>query len=361
MGVDLKEVKEIAVQTEEVRTRERMVEAEGQTFVSVQNFCDYYGLKYRSALYHLQKGRTGDETINILEHRSFNRQYRKAPGRSIEVKIGDDIFKSITEAAEAYGVRPDQIKQAIQAGDAAISELTGEEQSANKKVPTHVKKCVIAGVTYPSMAAAARAYGIPMATVTARMDREKISFEEALRRGHHERRRIIAEKTKWIGFSLEVFEGDIEEHKLVNSIVSLLKENSYEPVVFQDPSTRNFAIEIWESLEAISPQLELYILYDEKDLSRDVEFIIPTIGEQRPLSDAKQMELYRQITNANATYSGAKIFLRNGVFSASWSVSLSSRTLPITSFMRSLHRFVGSTARMWEEIKWAEKVSVPQK
>ena len=107
--------------------------------------------------------------------------------------------------------------------------------------------------------------------------------------------------------------------------------------------------------------MELYILYDEKDLSRDVEFIIPTIGEQRPLSDAKQMELYRQITNANATYSGAKIFLRNGVFSASWSVSLSSRTLPITSFMRSLHRFVGSTARMWEEIKWAEKVSVPQK
>lgn len=358
MSTVLNEVEVVESDTEEKKNlRNKIVKAEGKIFASVQDYCDHYGLRYTSVQYHLRKGKTGDEVLKILQQRSFTRQYKKSPGRSIPVKIGDDTFHSITEAAMAYGVRPDQIKQAIQNGDAAIGELTGQDPSHDTGLTPHEKECVIAGVSYPSMVAATRAYGIPMVTVTSRMQREGISFEEALRRGHYERRRIVAEKTKWIGFSLEEYEGDLEEHKLVKSIVSLLKENAYSPVVFQDPDTKIFAIEIWESLEAISSPLKIYILYDERDLSKDVEFIIPAIGEQRPLSDAKRMQLYEQMNNANATYSGAKLYLKDGVFSSGWSVSLSSRTLPITSFMRSLHRFVGSTARMWEGIKWAEKES----
>lgn len=332
-------------------TRKKPVIAEQKRYESVSDFCDHYGLRYTSVQYHLRQGKTGDEVLAILRQRSVTRRYSKAPGRGIPVKIGDDVFQSVSEAAMAYGVSNAQIEDAMVDGivNPALLGYTSRQ----------MKECIVAGVTYPSMAAAARAYGIPMVTVQSRMLREKISFEEALRRGHMERHRIVAEHSKWPGMKRDPFEGELEGKKFTKDLLSLLEQNNYHPHIFQDPESGIFAVQIQESLEAISRPLDIYILYDETELSRDIEFIIPEIGKQRILSDAKQVLLYQQINEVNEQYVGSKIFLRNRMFSASWSITHTSRSIQATAFMRSFYRFIGSTAGIWEMLKWAEQEAIP--
>lgn len=341
-------------------SRMKAVEAEQKRYTSIAEFCNYYGLRYTSVQYYLRKGKSGDEILDILQNSSISRRYNKAPGRAVCVKIGDDVFQSASEAAMAYGVSVHQIEAAMEDGTVTPA-IFGEEVGENSdQLPRKRIKCVIAGIPYPSRAAAARAYGIPMVTVRSRMAREGISFEEALRRGHIERHRIVAEHTKWSAENLEPYKGDIEKKKLTDDILSLLEQNNYHTKIFQNTETKTFAILIQEALDVLSRPLDLYVLYDEHDLAKNIEFVFPNIGKQRFLSDAKQVLLYQQINEVNARYVGSKISLRDRIFSASWSITHTSRSLQATTFMRSLYRFIGSTAGIWEELRWAEQETVPK-
>lgn len=335
--------------------RSRTVEAEQERYASIGAFCDYYGLRYTSVMYYLRKGKTGDEILSIMKQKPASSRYSKAPGRAVPVKIGEDTFQSISEAAMAYGVSPAQIEAAIADGDATPAFLNMDSLDESDTMTERMKPCTIAGISYPSRAAAAREYGIPMVTIRSRMQRENISFEEAIRRGHIERRQIIAEKTKWDRETFVPFDGEIAEWmKMTKEISSLLEKNCYRPQILHNQENL-FAIHIQESLEAISPPLDLYIVCSEKNASQDIEFIIPVLGELRLLSNTKQALLYQQLNEANASYTGAKIFLKDGTFSAVWSFAQTSRTLQSTFFMRTLYRFIGSTSAMWDTLKWAEK------
>lgn len=361
MDAEAKSVGTMAPDSEEKPvhpTRKRSIEAEQKRYSSITEFCNYYGLRYTSVQYHLRRGKTGDEILAILQQRSVSRRYSKAPGRAVSVKIGDDIFPSISEAAMAYGVTPLQIESAMLDGTATPAFLNMAAADDPDRLAYHAKECVIAGVTYPSLTAAARAYGIPMVTIRSRMAREGITFEEALRRGHRERHRIAAEYTKWRKINLEPFKDDAEQMKLTNDLLSVLEQNNYHTRIFQDPDTKVFAIQIQESLDAVSRPLDIYILYDEFELSKDIEFVIPMVGKQKILSDSKQILLYQQISAANEQYIGSKVFLRDRIFSASWSIALTSRSIQVTSFMRTFYRFIGSTGGIWEELKWAEQETV---
>jgi len=339
-------------------TRKKPVIAEKTPYASITDFCNYYGLRYTSVQYHLRQGKTGDEILSILRGRSVTRRYNKAPGRAVSVQIGDETFQSISEAAMAYGVSTDEVEKAMMDGTAtpAFSNMALPEDP--DQAIRISKECIVAGVPYPSMAAAARAYGIPMVTVRSRMAREGISFEEALRRGHMERHRIIAEKSKWPGINLEPLEGEVEE-KTAKELFSILEQNNYGPKVFWDKEAGATAIKIQESLEAISRPLDIYIVFDESDLSKDIEFIMPEIGKQKYLSDTKQVLLYQQINEMNERYIGSKISLRDRFFSARWSLTQASRSIQATAFMRCFYRFIGSTAGIWRELKWAEQEVVP--
>ena len=218
-----------------------------------------------------------------------------------------------------------------------------------------MKPCVVAGVSYPSQAAAARKYGVPLVTVYSRMQREHISFEEAVRRGHIERRQILPEKATWNGQGFEAFNGVLEEMKITKDIFTLLDKNAYHPQLLINQEKELFAIRIQESLEAITPPLDVYIVFSEKNASQDIEFIIPVLGKLRILSNAKQTLLYQQINEVNGNYTGSKVFLQDDTFSAAWSYAQTSRSLQINFFMRTLYRFIGSTSAMWNILKWAEK------
>lgn len=337
--------------------RSRTVVAEQERYASIGAFCDYYGFRYTSVMYYLRKGKTGDEILSIMKQKTASSRYSKAPGRAVSVKIGNDTFQSISEAAMAYGVSPAQIEAAMADGDATPAFLNMDPLDESDTLTERMKPCTIAGVSYPSRAAAAREYGIPMVTIRSRMQRENISFEEAIRRGHIERRQIIPEKTKWTESSFSPFEGETDGLKLTKEISSLLEKNCYRPQLLYNQENL-FAIHIQESLEVISPPLDLYIVCNEKDASQDIEFIIPVLGELRILSDAKQTLLYQQISEVNGKYTGAKVFLQDSFFSASWSFAQTSRALQSTFFMRTLYRFIGSTSAMWDALKWAEKESI---
>lgn len=338
--------------------RSRTIEAEQERYASIGAFCDYYGLRYTSVMYYLRKGKTGDEILSIMKQKPASSRYSKAPGRAVPVKIGEDTFQSISEAAMAYGVTPSQIEAAMTNGDATPVFLNMEPLNEFDTPTERMKPCVIAGISYPSQTAAARKYGIPLVTVYSRMQREGISFEEAVRRGHIERRQILPEKAKWNGQVFGPFDGDLEKTKLTKDLFTLLDNSSYQPQLLQNKEKDLFAVLIQESLEVISPPLDLYIIFNERDASQDIEFVIPSLGKLRILSDKNQALLYQQISEVNGKYTGAKVFLQDGFFSASWSFAQTSRTLQSTFFMRTLYRFIGSTSAMWEALKWAEKESI---
>ena len=335
--------------------KSRIIEAEQKSHASITAFCEYYGLRYTSVMYYLRKGKTGDEVLSIMRQKPASSRYSKAPGRSVPVKIGDDTFQSISEAAMAYGVSSAQIEKAIEEGDANPAFPDMNIPDVPEEQTKRMKPCVVAGVSYPSQAAAARKYGVPLVTVYSRMQREHISFEEAVRRGHIERRQILPEKTKWNGQGFEPFDGVLEEMKITKDIFTLLDKNAYHPQLLINQEKELFAIRIQESLEAITPPLDVYIVFSEKNASQDIEFIIPVLGKLRILSNVKQTLLHQQINEANGNYTGSKIFLQDGIFSAAWSFAQTSRSLQITFFMRTLYRFIGSTSAMWDTLKWAEK------
>mgnify|MGYP001096836419 FL=1 len=95
--------------------KSRIIEAEQKSHASITAFCEYYGLRYTSVMYYLRKGKTGDEVLSIMRQKPASSRYSKAPGRSVPVKIGDDTFQSISEAAMAYGVSSAQIEKAKRA------------------------------------------------------------------------------------------------------------------------------------------------------------------------------------------------------------------------------------------------------
>lgn len=335
--------------------RSKCIIAEQEHYAAVSDFCRQYGLRYTTVQYYLRKGLNGDQVLAILRQKPASSRYTKAPGKAVPVKIGNDTFQSISEAAMAYGVSPFKIEEAMLNGDATADSLNIESLDESDSISERMQPCDIAGVHYQSKAAAARAYGIPMVTINSRMAREGISFEEALRRGHIERRHIVSKESQWQGRSFEPYEGDMEEMKLSKEILSILEENCYCPQLLQDRESGIFAARILESLEVISPPLELYVLYKEDRVSQEIEFIIPSVGKLRILSDEKQMQLCQQINEVNRKYMGSKIFLQDRNFSASWSFPQASRTVQATFFMRTLYRFIGSTSKMWETLKWADK------
>jgi len=167
------------------------VSCDGKTYGSLKEFANDRGLNYSRVLHYFRKGRTPEEIVELCQFT----QASKAAIEPVEhakrhpVMYKNVKYDSIYAAAEALGVSPARIYDirkrkglsAEEAIDYALSNLSrpGDGESPNSK------PCVVEGVTYPSREAAIQAYHMTRITVYSRMEREGISFEEALIQGRN--------------------------------------------------------------------------------------------------------------------------------------------------------------------------------
>lgn len=84
----------------------------------------------------------------------------------MQVRIRDQVFASIAEAAAAFGLKRSSIRSALHAG--------GEDRIGLRHGPgsTCRKPVTIDGKSYPSIAAASRALNIPTSTLQDRLKRK---------------------------------------------------------------------------------------------------------------------------------------------------------------------------------------------
>ena len=169
------------------------VEYDGRTFASIKEFVNFYGLNYSKVQYFRKLGKTPEEIVRECQFSTASKQGllgEDAPvGHSIGVEYDGISYKSIYEAATALGINPSQVYETRKRSKVSPAEAIRLvlERSGREKKPSHrAMPCVVAGVEYPSREAAIMAYHLPRITVYSRMERENISFEEALVRGRNE-------------------------------------------------------------------------------------------------------------------------------------------------------------------------------
>lgn len=166
------------------------VTCNGQEFSSFKEFTNYYGLHYTKAQYYRKQGKTPEEILEICKFTSHSKTTSdpKPSAKRYLCEYNGVQYGSLNEAACALGFSPSQIYELRRRNNlspSAAIEMAMEQRlnkGAVQKSGNH-KKCVIDGIEYESQEAALRAYKIPGITVYSRMEREGISFEEALIRG----------------------------------------------------------------------------------------------------------------------------------------------------------------------------------
>lgn len=160
----------------------------GHTYSSLKDFAVAQNLKYSTVLAKHRKGQTAEE---IVESCQFTTASRAEPpiqeaAKRCPVEYNGVSYPSLYAAASALGLSPNSLYDLRKRGmspvesiDYALENLTkaGEGKSG------HARPCEIEGVCYPSQEAALNAYNLTRITVYSRMQREGISFEEALVRG----------------------------------------------------------------------------------------------------------------------------------------------------------------------------------
>lgn len=318
------------------------VMANGIEFSSATKFCNHFGLQYPAVRHHLQEGKTGDEILKILRQNSICRRYSTSPGRGRSVIIDDVEYKSITEASAATGLSTAEINKMLH------SDLP---KSTGRKVP-----CTIGGVTYPTREAAAKAYGLPIQTIWARVKRRGISFEEALEIGRKFQNQMFPEKSKWGTLTLSPIDvpSDNDDKDLFSDIASILSTNNFQIQCFCDEAKSVWAVRFQENLKIYAAPLDVYVLFDNNDTTRDIEFVVPKVLTFESMTASKKQVVLDKLNELNAEYNGAKISLVENQIMISWSTSIARKSIPATLFMRILYRFLGTAGVFWEGICWAE-------
>lgn len=169
------------------------ITCEGHEFSSIKEFANYYGLNYAKVQHYRKLGKTPEEIVRECQFSAASKHSLlgepKESGNRILCEYDGVKYDSIYEAATALGLSPSQVydfRKRYHLTPSAAIELAMERRKGVKRPSAVAKKCVINGVEYESREAAIKAYHLPRITVYSRMEREHISFEEALLRGHRE-------------------------------------------------------------------------------------------------------------------------------------------------------------------------------
>lgn len=170
---------------------------EGQTFSNYKEFSNHFGLNYSKVIYYKNRGKSPKE---ILELCKFKVPIQDAkPVKEIKKTETEEVkrkkykceydgveYESIYEAANALNFNPSQAYDIVRkkklSPSEAVAEMVSKQKKGQQVRKTVAKETIVDGVAYSSRQAALRAYNMKAITVYSRMEREGISFEEAVLR-----------------------------------------------------------------------------------------------------------------------------------------------------------------------------------
>lgn len=165
----------------------------GTEYPSLRAFADAYQLNYPKVVAYHRKGILPDEIIQKCQFSTASKAKRSsAEGgrRNHDVEFNGVQYASIYAAADALGISPARVYSVRQrrncSPEAAIQYVLEHSIPAGRDTaPAAARPCIIEGIEYPSQEAALAAYRMKRITVYSRMQREGISFEDAIVRGKH--------------------------------------------------------------------------------------------------------------------------------------------------------------------------------
>jgi len=336
----------------------REVVANGKTYQSITEFCNAHGLKYPSVAAQLRKG-IPPETI-IENHGVLPTTTRYKAGSRIAIPCSYDgvEYPSITAAADALGLPAHRIpacmkRRKCSASDAIkyLMEEADDEQfnitvdSTGPRIP-----CVVEGVLYPSRSAACKAYGVRYVTVHSRMEREDLSFEDALASGGVNRRHIQPMNVLWGDLNLIEFTPN-DPGDALSQILNIIIKTGQDAHCFYDSSQKIGAVKVHAPLHAISDYKDIYILipYPVSSSVIDIELMLPNLCHCKITSAKKRLEILEFLCSVNAKYSGACLNLFNTQLRVSSALSLVSAHINNRIILRSFQRFLGTAAAMYDD------------
>lgn len=162
---------------------------QGQTYESLKDFAAQNNLSYPKVLAHHRKGRTAEEIVAQCQFSTASKAAATPPEtpKRYYIEYNGVQYTSLYAAAQALGLSPGRVydikKRKKISAEAALEYALQNSAKAGQGQSPNATPCVVDGVSYPSREAAMQAYNIPRITVYSRMEREGISFEEALVRG----------------------------------------------------------------------------------------------------------------------------------------------------------------------------------
>ena len=166
------------------------IEYEGKTYSSLKEFAEVYQLNYSKVVAHHRKGESPEEIIRNCQFSVASKAKQIPPETSKRkhVKYNGVEYNSIYAAADALGISPTRVytvrdKHGLSPEEAIDYVMRNSLPACGSKNSPVARPCIIEGVQYPSREAALAAYRMKRITVYSRMQREGISFEEAIIRG----------------------------------------------------------------------------------------------------------------------------------------------------------------------------------
>lgn len=307
----------------------------GIRYASVLQFCRDNGLRYPTVITQLNRGMAPEQILE-QQHTSMN----TFSAQKSECEYEGQHFLSLSKAAEHFGIQPSYLYALKKKDHLSANEtlrLAMERKHAKHPSGT-VVPCTINGVEFLSQTDALTYYRIPRATVTSRMQRNHLTFEEALMGMIQKQRRLTP--------MVSLFNSANIPQRTCDPIQELfdqkLRDCHYEPAYFQGKD--QVILHIQESLQSASDRKDIYLIFADKN----VEIVLP---ELYPVSQ-ESLSVYQNINRHNQTYQGAKLWYNDEakIISANWNCPWKGTNTDAASIMKMLFTFLGSCEVFLKEL-----------
>lgn len=340
-------------------TNSHPIHYKGRDYKSLAAFCAEHGIKYTTARLHLQQGKSIDEIMALQGTLPPKNTIKHNSRRGEPCSYAGIEFPSIAVAAESLGFSEYTVyrikrERRVDATTAIAILLDGDDGKYPRVHPdakTMRRACVINGEYFSSKAEALQRFGLPYQTVKSRMVREGISFQEAVMRGHAEKRAVTAAQTMWPQTQWTTHEKGCVHMEILTQIESMLTEEGFTVYQHFDEDTQISGLSVFRSLLTVSDPTEIFITADKAGTQcySTLEFHIPALVEfDKPLDDKARLDILTKLNEISMQYTGATASLSGNTIHTTWSISMYRQRIQVRLLLRAFYQFLGTSSYIWQ-------------
>ena len=240
----------------------REFEYKGVKYRSLKAAAEAYGLDHRTVWNRLKLGKSKDE--------AFSLENLPKTGRSAPITVEGKTYPAVSVAARVFGVKERTIHGRLERG------LTPEQAVGLESFDEGNKQqIIVGGITFPSIAAAARHFEVPLYSVHNRLKRGR-SIEEVFQKGEIKRKSPRFKKISVSGLEFEQLKDACDYFDVGYQVARyrLRKKWTMEQVFELEPAPENlsksapqkieFRGTIYHSISALADAFEI----EERNLAR---------------------------------------------------------------------------------------------